>query len=173
MRLKALIQSLLRRKHLDTDMDEEMRFHIDQYQSDLVSDGVPEGEASRRARLEFGNVSLTKENGREAKGLAMFDEFVRNVTYAFRQLRKSPGFAATVILTLGLCIGVNTAVFSVIDAALLRPLPYPEPEQLGEIVRELRRGSQFQASVGQDGHAWQALKGTNSVQVAAREASAG
>src|SRR3989442_7539715 len=107
---------------LEEDMDDAMRFHIEQYQRDLIRSGTPPMEAARRARQEFGNISLAKEECREAKGLPMFDEFVRNVSYAFRQLRRAPGFGATVVITLGLCIGVNTAVFSVIDAAVLRAL---------------------------------------------------
>src|SRR6266853_4733650 len=126
-RFKALARSLLLRRRLDEDMDDEIHFHIEQYQRDLVRSGAPPAEAARRARKEFGNISLKKEECRDIKGLPMFDELVRNISYAFRQLRRSPGFGATVILTLGLCIGVNTAVFSVIEAALLRSLPYPEP----------------------------------------------
>jgi len=97
--------------------------------------GVPLGEvapaeAARRARQEFGAICLVKEECREVKGIPMFDEFVRNVSFAFRQLRRSPGFGATVVVTLGLCIGANTAVFSVVDALVLRPLPYRDSGRL-------------------------------------------
>jgi predicted permease len=166
-RLTALARSLLLRRRLDADMDDEMQFHIEQYRRDLVSSGVAPAEAARRARKEFGAISLVKEECREVKGVPMLDEFVRNVSFAFRQLRRSPGFGATVVLTLGLCIGANTAVFSVIEAALLRPLPYPEPDRLYEVVREMRRGTEFQSTTGQDGYAWEALKDARSLQVAA------
>ncbi len=132
--LKALVRSLQTRNRLDDDMDDEMRFHIQEYERDLVRRGLPAPEAARRARNEFGNIGLAKEECREVKGVPMLDEFVRNISYAFRQLRRSPGFAITVSLTLGLCIGVNTAVFSLIDAVLVRPLPYPEPDRLFEAV---------------------------------------
>src|SRR5207302_11505048 len=145
-RLKAFVISLLVWKRLDEDLDDEMRFHIEQVQNDLVKSGAPLEEATRRARQKFGNISLVKEECREAAGVPMFGEFVRNLSYAFRQLRRSPAFAAAVILTLGLCIGANTAIFSVIDAALLRPLPYPEPERLGEVVRTMSRGATAQSS---------------------------
>ena len=166
-RLKALARSLLARSRLDVDMDDEIRFHIDQYRSDLIRNGVGSDEADRRARQEFGNISLTKEECREAAGLLLFDELVRNVNYAFRQLKRSPGFAVAVVLTLGLCIGLNTALFSVIDAVLLRPLPYPEPQRLVEVRREMRRGGELFSTAGQDGYAWEALKGAHSFHLAA------
>jgi predicted permease len=164
---KALVRSLQTRKRLDEDMDDEMRFHIQEYERDLVRRGLPAPEAAWRARNEFGNISRAKEECREVKGVPMLDEVVRNIRYAFRQLRRSPGFAITVTLTLGLCIGVNTAAFSLTDAVLVRPLPYPEPDRLFEAVREMRRGSEFQLSTGQDGYAWEALKNSRSIQVAA------
>jgi predicted permease len=172
-RFKALARSLLLRRRLDEDMDDEMHFHIEQYQRDLVRGGVAPAEAARRARQEFGAICLVKEECREVKGIPMFDEFVRNVSYAFRQLRRSPGFGATVVVTLGLCIGANTAVFSVIEAALLRSLPYPEPDRLFEVVREMRRGPEFQSTGGQDGYAWEALKDARSLQVAALGSTSG
>src|SRR2546422_10579731 len=128
-RLKALARSILLRRRLDQDMDDEMLFHIEQYECDLIRSGTPPVEAARRARQAFGGISLKKEECRDVKGLPMFDELVRNVSYAFRQLRRSPGFAATVVLTLGLCIGVNTAVFSVLEAGFFRPFPSPGPER--------------------------------------------
>ncbi len=172
-RLKALARSLLQPRRLDDDTDDEMRFHIEQYRGDLVRNGVAVEEAERQARQEFGNISLTKEACREAEGLLMFDELVRNVNYAFRQLRRSPGFAAAVVLTLGLCIGLNTAVFSVIDAALLRPLPYPELQRLVEVRREMRRGGEFLSTGSQDGYAWEALKAAHSFRVAAMGGTSG
>lgn len=75
----------------DSDVEEEMRFHIDQYRRDLVRSGVPEPEASQRAQRDFGNLAAVKEMCREEEGLLMLDELIRNVTYAFRQLRRSPG----------------------------------------------------------------------------------
>src|SRR6185503_17255992 len=94
---------------------------------------------------------------------SLFDEFARNVVYALRQLRRSPGFTIAAIATLGLCIGANTAVFSVIDAALLRPVPYPEPGRLFSAVGVIHGAAQF----GQDGNAWEALKPAHSFDLAA------
>ena len=151
----------------DADVEEEMRFHIEQYRRDLVRSGVSEADASLRAQRDFGNVAAIKEMCREEEGLRMFDELARNVTYALRQLRRSPGFALAIILTLGLCIGVNTAVFSIVDAVLLRPLPYPEPSRLVEFVRDMRSAGRLFSMIGQDGYAWEALKGAQSFRLTA------
>jgi predicted permease len=162
-RLNALLRLFRRRKQLTSEMDDEMSFHILQYRDDLVRGGVPQAEAERRARREFGNLQRMKEDCRDAGGFSLFDEFARNVIYALRQLRRSPGFTVAAIVTLGLCIGANTAVFSVIDAALLRPVPYPEPDRLFSVVREIRGAPQS----GQDGYAWEALTRARSFDLAA------
>src|SRR5258708_2400155 len=87
--LKALVRSIQTRKRLDDDMDDEMRFHIQEYERDLVRRGLPAPEAARRARNEFGNISSAKEECREVKGVPILDEFVRDIGDAFRQLRRS------------------------------------------------------------------------------------
>ena len=166
-RLKGFARSILGRNRLHQEMDAEMRFHIEQYRQDLIRQGTSPEDAAWKARRAFGNLSRTQEDCREAKGLPMFNELIRNTVYALRQLRRSPGFAAAVILTLGLCIGVNTAVFSVIDAVMLRGAPYPQPDRLFDVVREFTRGPEVASYAGQDGHAWEALKDSRTVQVAA------
>src|SRR6202035_2124211 len=91
--LKALVRSIVTRKRLDDDMEAEMRFHIQEYERDLICRGLSTPAAAKRARIEFGNISLATEQCREVKGVPMLDEFARNIRYAFRQLRRSPGFA--------------------------------------------------------------------------------
>src|SRR5580692_6372853 len=129
-RLRSLFRVLTRRREFEDGMSEELRFHIEQYTDELVSSGVPRGEAARRARRELGSVINVKEDCREAFGVHLFDEFRRELSYAVRLLRKTPGFTATALLTLAICFGANLTIFAVIDSVLLRPLPFPEPGRL-------------------------------------------
>src|SRR5439155_20845683 len=82
------------------------------------------------ARIEFGSLDSVKGDCREERGLHLFDEFRRELSYAARLLRKTPGFTATALLTLAVCLGANLTIFGVIDSVLLRPLPFPEPGRL-------------------------------------------
>jgi len=129
-RVRSLFRALSRRRDFEASMKEELRFHIEQYAQDLVSSGLPRKEALRRARMEFGGLNTVKGECREARGLHGFDELGRELRYAARLLRKTPGFTATALLTLALCLGANLTIFAVIDAILIRPLPFPDPGRL-------------------------------------------
>ncbi len=130
---------MLRRSRMESEMDAELRFHMEAYAEDLMRSGVPRQEAMRRARLEFGGIEGTKEECREARGVSFIETLVQDVRYALRILRKSPGFTATAILTLALGIGANTAIFQLLDAVRLRSLPVPSPSELAQI--EIRGGN--------------------------------
>jgi predicted permease len=130
VRLRSWLRWRLRRARLDREMREEMRFHLEAYADDLVRSGVPEAEARRRARVEFGSPLAREDECRDALGLRLMDELQRDLHFAVRRLRRSPGFATVAILSLALGIGANTAIFSMIEAALWRPLQVPEPERL-------------------------------------------
>jgi predicted permease len=129
-RFRSLFRVLTSRRDFEEGMTEELRFHIEQYADDLVRSGVPREEAARRARMELGGMNSVKENCREARGLHLFDELNRELSYAARLLRKTPGFTVTALLTLAVCLGANLTIFAVIDSILLRPLPFPEPDRL-------------------------------------------
>jgi putative ABC transport system permease protein len=129
-RVRSAWRVLWRRSAFESDMEEEFRFHLERRAEDLMAGGVDRGEAMRRARLEFGSPERYKSEGREARGLRPFEELRIEVRQVARSLSRSPGFTVAAVLMLGLGIGVNAAVFSLISANLFRPLPFPEADRL-------------------------------------------
>jgi len=127
--MKWLTQLFSRRRRYD-DLSVSIQEHLEEKIEELMEDGLSREEATRRARREFGNVTLTEERSREAWQWPTLESIWADVRYAFRRLANAPGFAATVILTLAIAIGANTAVFSVVNSVLIKPLQYPKSESL-------------------------------------------
>src|SRR6266566_6926561 len=130
---RSLAGRFFHRSETENDLEEELHSHIQLRVEALERSGLARAEAERRARLEFGSPERFKEECREELGGNFIDVLFQDLRFSSRMLRKSPGFAAVVILTIALGIGATTAIFSVVDATLLRPLPYPKSEQLVSI----------------------------------------
>jgi predicted permease len=151
LRLRALV----RHGRAESELDEELRFHMEMEARKARANGLNEAEARRSARVVLGGVEQVREECRDARGLTLLENLARDLRYGARVLRKTPGFTAIAVLSLAIGIGANTAVFSLLDAVLLRMLPVRNPEQLVVVTWGARKGldlASYWSTGSGDGH---------------------
>jgi putative ABC transport system permease protein len=136
IRLRA--RSLLRGGSTDAEMRREIQLHLDQLTKEYVASGMSEGEARLAARRAFGPLDQVKERCRDMRRVNFVEDVIKDLGYALRMLRRSPGFTITAVLSLALGIGVTTAIFTIVNAVILRPLPYPDADRLVMVWQDLR-----------------------------------
>jgi hypothetical protein len=126
----ARLRGPFRREALLEEMEEEMRLHVEMEEEGNLRRGMKPEEAREAARRSFGNLGRIRDVGYDIRGGGIVDIFWQDLRYSVRTLKKSPGFTATALVTLALCIGANLTIFAVIDSVLLRPLPFADADRL-------------------------------------------
>src|SRR5215475_13957205 len=129
-RLKTALRALLRRAQAERELDEELRHHIERQTEQNIRLGMNQEEARNSARKAFGGVEQAKERSRDVRGALWLEEFWQDLRYGARSLLRNPTFSITAVGILAIGIGANTAIFSVVYAVILRPLPYTGSERL-------------------------------------------
>jgi predicted permease len=154
---KALI-NLFRKEEIDRELDKELESYVGIITDERIAEGMSRAEARRTALKDFGGMEQVKQAVRDRRPGAGIEALSRDVRYGFRQLIRNPGFTFTVIATLALSIGANTAVFSLVNALMLRSLPYPHPERLGTIFRQVQRAAPYDGRHQINGQMWEYLR---------------
>jgi macrolide transport system ATP-binding/permease protein len=152
------LRSLVRKKRVSQELDEELRGFLEMAAEEKIKQGMSRKDAARSVRLDRGNLEVAKETVRAAGWESFVGTCWRDLRFAARLLRKNPGFTVTVVLTLALSIGVNTAIFSIVNALLLESLPYPHPERLGTIYARTTGPDSYDMRRNIDGEQWELLR---------------
>ncbi|MGC2402229.1 MAG: ABC transporter permease, partial [Acidobacteriaceae bacterium] len=157
-RLRSLAVNLLRKDKVEHQLDEELRAYIETVTDEKIAAGMSAAEARRTTLAEFGGIEQVKQAVREHRAGTGVEALWQDARYGWRQLRRSPGFTAAVVVTLGLSIGANAAIFSIVNALMLKSLPYPEPERLGTIFWRVEGSQPFDGPNAIDGEQWELLR---------------
>ncbi len=136
----ARLRAFFRTSDLDRDLDDELASHVTLLAADHIRRGMTPDQAERAARLELGGLTQLREAHREARGVPFIDNLLQDLRYTFRTLRRDAGFTTFAILIVGLGIGASSTIFSVVNALLIRPLPFSDPGRLVWIANDGKEG---------------------------------
>jgi len=157
-RMRSALRNLFKKEKVERQLDDELRSYVEMAADEKVAAGVPASEARRRTLAELGGVEQVKQAVRDRRAGTSLDTMWGDMRYGWRQLLRNPGFTAAVIVTLALSVGVNTAIFSIVNALMLKSLPYSEPERLGTLFTRIQGSATFDGMNDIDGEQWELLR---------------
>jgi hypothetical protein len=157
-RIRSLLANLLRKEKIERQLDNELRAYVEMATDEKIAAGVSASEARRNTLADFGGIEQVKQAVRDGRAGTRLEMIWHDVRYAWRQLLRRPGFTTAVIVTLGLSIGANTAIFSIVNTLMLKSLPYPEPERMGTIFMRVQGAQPFDGLNDIDGEQWELLR---------------
>ena len=157
-RIRSLLANLLRKEKIERQLDNELRAYVEMATDEKIAAGVSASEARRNTLADFGGIEQVKQAVRDGRAGTRVEMIWHDVRYAWRQLLRRPGFTTAVIVTLGLSIGANTAIFSIVNTLMLKSLPYPEPERMGTIFMRVQGSQPFDGLNDIDGEQWELLR---------------
>jgi predicted permease len=156
--IRSLLANLLGKERIERQLDNELRAYVEMATDEKIAAGVSASEARRTTLADFGGIEQVKQAVRDHRAGTRFEIMGQDVRYGWRQLVRNPGFTAAVIVTLALSIGANTAIFSIVNALMLKSLPYPSPERIGTVFWRIEGSRPFDGLSDIDGEQWELLR---------------
>jgi predicted permease len=157
-RINSVVRNLFRKKRVESELNDEVRAYVEMMTDEKIVEGVSPSEARRRVLAEVGGIEPVKQAVRDHRAGAGLERLWQDVRYGWRQLLRNPGFTVTVILTLALSIGANTAIFSIVNALMLKSLPYSHPERMGTIYTRVTGTRPYDERHKLNGEQWELLR---------------